>query len=197
VLRGRPPRRGAAPGGADAVGRGALPGVAGAGPGPVRAAGGVVVHVGQPGVDHAGRGVRHPGRGQPGGGRRDPGDAGGPRRPDGRCGHPRAGAGRAGPGAVRGGQGRADGARDPGGGVMRFWVDAWDPSYAAEADGGGPAQPRTAERNPDVEVPAAAWRPVPYPVDVRAPDTVLLVDGVRRVDARVWTDEGDGGSYPG
>ena len=80
---------------------------------------------------------------------------------------------------------------------MRFWVDAWDPSYAAEADGGGPAQPSTAELNPDVEVPAAAWRPVPYPVDVRAPDTVLLVDGVRRVDARVWTDEGDGGSYPG
>jgi hypothetical protein len=80
-----------------------------------------------------------------------------------------------------------------------FWVDAWDPSYAAavDVDGDGPAQPGTAELDPDVEVPAAAWAPVPYPADLRAPDTVLLVDGVRRNDARLWTAEPDGTSYPG
>jgi hypothetical protein len=82
---------------------------------------------------------------------------------------------------------------------MRFWVESWDPSYAAAAgdDGGGPAEASTAQLDPDVEVPAAAWTPMPYPADLRAPDTVLMVDGVRRIDARVWTAEDDGGSYPG
>jgi hypothetical protein len=32
---------------------------------------------------------------------------------------------------------------------------------------------------------------------VRAPDVVLLVDGVRRIDASVWTAEDDGASFPG
>lgn len=84
--------------------------------------------------------------------------------------------------------------------TVRFWVDAWDPSYAGGGDageGGAPAQQSTAELDPDVELPAAAWAPVPPPPDVRAPDTVLLVDGVRRVDGRVWTAEPDGSSYPG
>lgn len=93
----------------------------------------------------------------------------------------------------------------PDGTGPRFWVEAWDPSYAAAVDladgdgapAGGPGQPSTAQLDPDVEVPAAAWAPMPYPADLRAPDTVLLVDGVRRVDARVWTAEPDGTSYPG
>lgn len=83
---------------------------------------------------------------------------------------------------------------------MRFWVDAWDPSFSSAADDGGgdgPAQQSTAALDTDVEMPAASWAPVPYPADVRAPDTVLLVDGVRRTDARMWTQEPDGGSYPG
>jgi uncharacterized protein len=85
--------------------------------------------------------------------------------------------------------------------VTRLWVDAWDPAYASstdtDGDGGGPQQASTAQLDPDVEVPAEAWAPVPYPADLRAPDTVLLVDGVRRNDARVWTAESDGSSYPG
>jgi hypothetical protein len=84
--------------------------------------------------------------------------------------------------------------------VTRFWVDAWDPSYAAGGDageGGAPAQESTAALDPDVELPAAAWAPLPPPADVRAPDTVLLVDGVRRIDGRLWTAEPDGSSYPG
>jgi hypothetical protein len=85
--------------------------------------------------------------------------------------------------------------------MTRLWVDAWDPSYAAAADGdgdgGGPQQASTAQLDTDIEVPAESWAPVPYPADLRAPDTVLLVDGVRRNDARVWTAEPDGSSYPG
>jgi len=80
---------------------------------------------------------------------------------------------------------------------MRYWVDAWDPSYAAAAEGDDGLPESTAQLELDVEVPVAAWKPVPYPADVRAPDTVLLVDGVRRVDARIWTSEPDGRSHPG
>lgn len=84
-------------------------------------------------------------------------------------------------------------------GQTRFWVDPWDPAYLAadDGDGAGPAQQSTAQLDPEVELPAAAWAPLPYPADLRPPETVLLVDGVRRLDARVWTDEGDGISYPG
>jgi uncharacterized protein len=46
-------------------------------------------------------------------------------------------------------------------------------------------------------VPADGWRPMIAPGNVRAPDVVLLVDGVRRIDASVWTEEEDGESYPG
>jgi hypothetical protein len=82
----------------------------------------------------------------------------------------------------------------------RLFVDAWDPAYGAsfEAGGGtGPAAPSSVQVDPGVEVPAAAWRPLDAPGDVRAPDVVLLVDGVRRIDAGLWTREDDGGSYPG
>src|SRR5690606_33339855 len=196
VLRGRPPRRVAAPAGAHPVRRRDLPGVAGPGAGAVGAAGRHVDHHRQPGVDHPGRGVRHARRRHPGRGRRHAGEPGRPRGPAGGGGDPRTGAGRADPGAVRGEQGRADGPGDPGGGLMRFWVDSWDPAYAAE-NGPVAAEPATvAGTDPEVEVPAAVWTPMPYPADLRPPRTVLLVDGVRRDDARLWTAEPDGSSLP-
>jgi hypothetical protein len=37
-----------------------------------------------------------------------------------------------------------------------------------------PAEPSTAELDVDVEVPAAAWTPMPYPADLRAPGQVVL-----------------------
>jgi hypothetical protein len=82
---------------------------------------------------------------------------------------------------------------------VKFWVDAWDPSYAAATGGddAGPVEASSAQLDPDVEVPAAAWAPVPYPADLRAPQVVLLVDGVRRNDARVWLADPDGAAYPG
>lgn len=81
----------------------------------------------------------------------------------------------------------------------RLFVDAWDPAYGAsfEAAPSGPAAPSSAQVNPDVELPAAAWRALTAPGDVRAPGVVLLVDGVRRIDAGLWTQEDDGGSFPG
>ncbi|TDC29352.1 hypothetical protein E1211_26165 [Micromonospora sp. 15K316] len=84
----------------------------------------------------------------------------------------------------------------PGG---RFYVDAWDPSYGAsfEASPTGPAAPSSAQVETDAELPAVDWRAVDVRPGVRAPHVVLLVDGVRRIDASIWTAEADGASFPG
>jgi hypothetical protein len=71
---------------------------------------------------------------------------------------------------------------------MRFTVETWAPEYGISADedaldeGGGPV-------DVDVEVPAASWaprRPTAAPAG-----RVTFVDGVRRIDARVWITHGD------
>jgi uncharacterized protein len=72
---------------------------------------------------------------------------------------------------------------------VRLFVEAWDPSYGAgveSADFARGAAQSEATVDCDVEVPAPAWQPMSPPPDVRAPDVVLLVDGVRRIDARLW-----------
>lgn len=83
--------------------------------------------------------------------------------------------------------------------MTRLFVDAWDPSYGAsfEAAGAAPANPSSAQVDPGVELPAAQWRPLDVRAGVRAPDVVLLVDGVRRIDAGLWTQEDDGSSFAG
>jgi hypothetical protein len=83
-----------------------------------------------------------------------------------------------------------------------MFVDAWDPSYGSSFEGGGgdgdgPASPSSAQVDTDVEVPAEKWAPIDVPAGLRAPDVVLLVDGVRRNDAGLWTAEDDGQSYAG
>ncbi|MDG4785900.1 hypothetical protein O7626_08160 [Micromonospora sp. WMMD1102] len=80
----------------------------------------------------------------------------------------------------------------------RLFVDAWDPAYGASFEAaGGPAAPSSAQVRTDVELPADEWRPIAAPDTVEPPDVVLLVDGVRRIDASVWTEEPDGTSFPG
>ena len=85
--------------------------------------------------------------------------------------------------------------------MTRMFVDAWDPSYGSSFEGGGdgdgPSSASSAQVNADVEVPAAQWAPIDVPAGVRCPDVVLLVDGVRRNDAGLWTAEDDGQSYAG
>ena len=72
---------------------------------------------------------------------------------------------------------------------VRFTVDPWDPGYGvafSEELDGGALEESSAELNLDLEMPAAQWRPVdPDPV-LTVPSTVLFLDGVRRIDARVW-----------
>lgn len=64
---------------------------------------------------------------------------------------------------------------------MRISVSAWDPGYADTGERSGEAA--NARTDLDVEVPALEWRPID--ATVAAPPRVLLVDGVRRLDARV------------
>lgn len=78
---------------------------------------------------------------------------------------------------------------------MRFAVEGWAPEYGApmdEAELADPARPP----DPDVEVPAAAWAPRD-PARTVPPTAVLFVDGVRRVEARVWVVGDDGATVQG
>jgi len=71
---------------------------------------------------------------------------------------------------------------------MRFCVDAWDVSYGtALAVEDLPASVARVET--DVETPTDQWAPIPIASDVPHPSAVLFVDGVRRIDARVWIDD--------
>jgi hypothetical protein len=65
-------------------------------------------------------------------------------------------------------------------------------------DGGdGPHSPSSAQLDADVEVPADAWQPLIADPATRTPATVLLVDGVRRIDAGVWVTGDDGVPHRG
>ena len=84
--------------------------------------------------------------------------------------------------------------------MTKMFVDAWDPAYGSSFEGGGddgPASPSSAQVETDVEVPADEWAPIDVPAGVRRPDVVFLVDGVRRNDAQLWSEEDDGTSYAG
>jgi hypothetical protein len=74
-----------------------------------------------------------------------------------------------------------------------FAVDPWDPGYGmalggdvAGAAGGAALGTSSAQLELDVELPAGQWRPItPNPAGP-VPGTVLFLDGVRRIEARIW-----------
>jgi hypothetical protein len=71
---------------------------------------------------------------------------------------------------------------------MRFSVDGWDPGYGASLELDGEFGESTARVETGIEVPADRWRPVDPVADGPLPDALLFVDGVRRIEARVWVD---------
>jgi hypothetical protein len=77
---------------------------------------------------------------------------------------------------------------------MKFHVDAWNPGFGSsvEASDRGPAESSSAKLVTDIEVDAKKWRPIDPLAGMNAPHRVLLVDGVRRTDARLWI-----GMHPG
>jgi len=80
---------------------------------------------------------------------------------------------------------------------VRYSVEPWSPAFGSpnqldESDG----YRTTAELKLDVELPVASWRPLPPNATVDRPPVVLLVDGVRRIDAYLWAQDGEGNSHP-
>jgi hypothetical protein len=72
---------------------------------------------------------------------------------------------------------------------MRFSVDAWDPAYGASLELEDLLGESTARVDVNAELPAGEWRAIdPGPVP-DLPDALLFVDGVRRIEARVWIED--------
>ena len=70
-----------------------------------------------------------------------------------------------------------------------FSVDPWDPGYGLAFGGDGPASDpseSSAEVNLDIEQAAEKWSSVNPDPDLPMPATVLFLDGVRRIEARLW-----------
>jgi hypothetical protein len=84
--------------------------------------------------------------------------------------------------------------------AVSYSVDPWDPSYGMAygdeltADG---RPESTAELMLDLELPEDQWQPLTPGHAAAVPDTVLFLDGVRRIDARVWVHGADPQPAPG
>lgn len=77
---------------------------------------------------------------------------------------------------------------------MRFTVDGWDPTYGTSLELEEDLGESTAQVDLNVEFPENGWQPVDVDPALRRPSATLFVDGVRRVEARVWIDDADGDS---
>ncbi len=76
--------------------------------------------------------------------------------------------------------------------AMQFTVDGWDPAYGTSLELEDFLEESTAVVDVNVELPAGRWQPLDPDIDCLAPEALLFVDGVRRVEARVWIDEDSG-----
>jgi hypothetical protein len=77
---------------------------------------------------------------------------------------------------------------------VAFSVDPWDPGYGmafGEEAEAGTLEESSAELDLNLELPAAEWHPIDPGVTAALPGTLLFLDGVRRIDARVWMHGGD------
>jgi hypothetical protein len=72
---------------------------------------------------------------------------------------------------------------------MRFSVDGWDPSYGSSVELEVDLGESSARVDVTVERPEARWGPIDPDPGVARPAATLFVDGVRRIEARVWIDE--------
>jgi hypothetical protein len=78
---------------------------------------------------------------------------------------------------------------------MKFTVDPWDPAYGSSLE--SEMQQSEATVVTDLEVADADWGARAPGPDVRPPDAIVFVDGVRRLEARTWIDDGKGDAWPG
>lgn len=70
---------------------------------------------------------------------------------------------------------------------MRFAVEQWAPEYGTSV-GPDALEESQAAVDAGAEVPVDAWSPLAPKAGVAIPDELAFVDGVRRVEARVWVE---------
>ena len=79
---------------------------------------------------------------------------------------------------------------------MRYVVEQWAPEYGAAVEAEAMAESQAAV-DVSVEVPADEWAPVTPAPTTPVPSELAFVDGVRRVEARVWVTDDEGGTHQG
>lgn len=73
---------------------------------------------------------------------------------------------------------------------MKFSVETWSPEYGVAADEN--SFDEVADNvDAEIECGVAEWAPIPTATTVAPPERIRFVDGVRRIDARVWIHDGD------
>ena len=68
---------------------------------------------------------------------------------------------------------------------MEFSVETWAPEYGVAVDAESLEQV-DGDVVVDAERPAGDWSAIDPQPEARPPERVVFIDGVRRVDARVW-----------
>ncbi len=72
---------------------------------------------------------------------------------------------------------------------MQFAVDGWDPGYGVSLETDDELGQSTARVVTGVELPDERWRPISADPTLARPSTILFIDGVRRIEARIWIDD--------
>ncbi|TDD40526.1 hypothetical protein E1287_00710 [Actinomadura sp. KC06] len=82
----------------------------------------------------------------------------------------------------------------PAGTAAAITVDPWDPGYATSltAEAIGELDATSVRLDLDVELPSGRWRPIAPAAEGLPPAGLIVADGVRRVEARVWVSGPDG-----
>lgn len=75
--------------------------------------------------------------------------------------------------------------------VAGLAIEGWSPEYGAPVEG-DPDEAPAAHVDAGAEVPEDEWRPLGPGPDAWVPDCVDFVDGVRRIEARIWITGADG-----
>ena len=80
---------------------------------------------------------------------------------------------------------------------VRIAVESWAPEYGSPLESGDMEEPEV-PTDLDVEMPVDEWRPIAPSRDVSKPAAIThFVDGVRRIEARVWVTRDDGSTRLG